>query len=189
MEPFLLTHPVWDVTATSTLCLYARLDFYSHIPCGMWLIQLYTIVTIMSFLLTHPVWDVTYTPHTLVLPLLFLLTHPVWDVTMTNASIASHLIYFYSHIPCGMWQFFGVNLLIELLFLLTHPVWDVTRFSITSPFTQVFLLTHPVWDVTAATPFQFQQHPYFYSHIPCGMWQLYIVYFNHIIPIYYRMDL
>ena len=30
---------------------------------------------------------------------------------------------------------------------------------------------------------------YFYSHIPCGMWLLYIVYYSLSIPIYHEMDL
>ena len=61
---FLLTHPVWDVTAHS---------FPGCRRC--------------VFLLTHPVWDVTraiwedYETET------FLLTHPVWDVTVFLADL------------------------------------------------------------------------------------------------------
>ena len=36
ISTFLLTHPVWDVTASNILSLVGELDFYSHIPCGMW---------------------------------------------------------------------------------------------------------------------------------------------------------
>ena len=32
---FLLTHPVWDVTAILDALTAQRIDFYSHIPCGM----------------------------------------------------------------------------------------------------------------------------------------------------------
>ena len=32
---FLLTHPVWDVTLIRAVVFPAKLDFYSHIPCGM----------------------------------------------------------------------------------------------------------------------------------------------------------
>ena len=35
---FLLTHPVWDVTDPQTKSTTAAKNFYSHIPCGMWLI-------------------------------------------------------------------------------------------------------------------------------------------------------
>ena len=35
-----------------------------------------------------------------------------------------------------------------------------------------FLLTHPVWDVTPNGWIHQNQLLYFYSHIPCGMWQI-----------------
>ena len=78
---FLLTHPVWDVTiyasdvvqqaviSTHTSRVgcdeyverYNKLieNFYSHIPCGMWLSCCYGTRFRLKFLLTHPVWDVT----------------------------------------------------------------------------------------------------------------------------------
>ena len=78
---------------------------------------------------------------------------------------------FYSHIPCGMWQFLLPAFLHRCKFLLTHPVWDVTQSAqayraqgaISTHTSRVgcdqfhrrvwrywlqFLLTHPVWDVT-----------------------------------------
>ena len=73
MRKFLLTHPVWDVTADG--------DTF----------DLYRI-----FLLTHPVWDVT------AVVCGFLLTHPVWDVTALSLTMGFISINFYSHIPCGM---------------------------------------------------------------------------------------
>ena len=80
---FLLTHPVWDVTIDSrkevipleisthtsrvgcdaipsTFLSLSMLNFYSHIPCGMWLIIITWYILFKSFLLTHPVWDVTH---------------------------------------------------------------------------------------------------------------------------------
>ena len=145
---FLLTHPVWDVTLTNCKNFSNCSNFYSHIPCGMWLASPVVTSTSCRFLLTHPVWDVT-----LILPILkqnetFLLTHPVWDVTRVYEA----------------YLFFDK-------FLLTHPVWDVTLFdflAIQNPFISThtsrvgcdpnsfvlnfltcgFLLTHPVWDVT-----------------------------------------
>ena len=35
---FLLTHPVWDVTRGQAESRAIQLNFYSHIPCGMWLL-------------------------------------------------------------------------------------------------------------------------------------------------------
>ena len=79
---FLLTHPVWDVTFPVPRHVGARLNFYSHIPCGMW----------------HHVHGFSF--HFL----LFLLTHPVWDVTPPGSHLGLPDTYFYSHIPCGMWR-------------------------------------------------------------------------------------
>ena len=56
---FLLTHPVWDVTATAADETTLAQHFYSHIPCGMWLFRGVQMNVVLSFLLTHPVWDVT----------------------------------------------------------------------------------------------------------------------------------
>ena len=62
-----------------------NLNFYSHIPCGMWLLPQACAST--SF------WW-------------FLLTHPVWDVTQCENK-STFLFNFYSHIPCGMWHALG----------------------------------------------------------------------------------
>ena len=101
--------------------------FYSHIPCGMWPAPLFSATAVLSFLLTHPVWDVTSCPFHASVPLAFLLTHPVWDVTGLSQQYIKDKIFllthpvwdvtkaeegqvqaythFYSHIPCGMWQY------------------------------------------------------------------------------------
>ena len=211
---FLLTHPVWDVTdyrgvtvwiikisthtsrvgcdgpyGMETTCVE---NFYSHIPCGMWL----------------------WCPERKTDAERFLLTHPVWDVTISSVFCFVVSQNFYSHIPCGMWHALLNRPGKLFTFLLTHPVWDVT--SIRSPLmvTPIFLLTHPVWDVTV--PIDSYRSLYvisthtsrvgcdadtanncivqgisthtsrvgcdannrrvpialynFYSHIPCGMW-------------------
>ena len=39
---------------------YCYDNFYSHIPCGMWLSWVHDKHDVWSFLLTHPVWDVTW---------------------------------------------------------------------------------------------------------------------------------
>ena len=127
---FLLTHPVWDVTQ-----LFAQLfhyftisthtsrvgcdgcpksgwnpsqNFYSHIPCGMWLLTPPIVSVTVTFLLTHPVWDVTITQLDILHVRQFLLTHPVWDVT----------------------EVVSVSIRERRWFLLTHPVWDVTITSL-----------------------------------------------------------
>ena len=78
---FLLTHPVWDVT--NFLRSYrAALDFYSHIPCGMWHggpLQSY--------------WRNTISTHTSRV-----------GCDETRARKRSNIYNFYSHIPCGMWR-------------------------------------------------------------------------------------
>ena len=100
---FLLTHPLWDVTCcilgniiSFTISTHTslvgcdhisyhiindRFNFYSHIPCGMWLICLCSIFHFYNFYSHIPCG--------------------MWLVA-TNAPV--DLIYFYSHIPCGMWQ-------------------------------------------------------------------------------------
>ena len=40
---FLLTHPVWDVTIIVCLAMGCIGNFYSHIPCGMWLENAYIL--------------------------------------------------------------------------------------------------------------------------------------------------
>ena len=145
---FLLTHPVWDVTEhsatvtglknisthtsrvgcdnTAANVVVNLIDFYSHIPCGMWPCRPWSLPSYKQFLLTHPVWDVTLTNIHLSVFIQFLLTHPVWDVTKTWN--LGHGVY---------------------AFLLTHPVWDVTHAPAKLNGRMTFLLTHPVWDVTA----------------------------------------
>ena len=163
--------------------------FYSHIPCGMWHITTPFCTWILSFLLTHPVWDVTSKLATWPMFKLFLLTHPVWDVTLSTCCnyyftiISTHT----SRVGCDP-NSFVLNFL-TCRFLLTHPVWDVTeskfkrhnKYCISTHTSRVGCDYYAFLDgITVLN---------FYSHIPCGMWPLYIVYFNHIIPIYYRMDL
>ena len=189
MSRFLLTHPVWDVTKSSLHwrelqeisthtsrvgCDRIRFpsywgifdNFYSHIPCGMW---------------------------------------------QKNHIRFSVFYHFYSHIPCGMWQMPDRNGQRYSQFLLTHPVWDVTK-TWTRSWNWHTISTHT--SRVGCDVLSIRNNPFirssthtsrvgcdkvylllhflywnFYSHIPCGMWPLYIVYFNHIIPIYYRMDL
>ena len=106
--PFLLTHPVWDVTQK----WYMKNNLNT------------------KFLLTHPVWDVTESNSEVSGPEEFLLTHPVWDVTgvgfliFLGASISTHT----SRVGCDCILNLFSDIWIE--FLLTHPVWDVTELTI-----------------------------------------------------------
>ena len=104
-------------------------NFYSHIPCGMWLTRLHYGARAFIFLLTHPVWDVTTALGGTERTGGFLLTHPVWDVTQKvlqqqqRLRISTHT----SRVGCDADTFCSFYCAISI-FLLTHPVWDVTRF-------------------------------------------------------------
>ena len=100
---FLLTHPVWDVTARQTLTTQTTQisTHTSRVGCDT---QPVPGTCAAGFLLTHPVWDVTWIAYIGRSNDEFLLTHPVWDVTLV-----------------------GKNNDYQTIFLLTHPVWDVTK--------------------------------------------------------------
>ena len=124
---FLLTHPVWDVTEHEVKKEEPYHYFYSHIPCGMWPLLDREGLILVVFLLTHPVWDVTsriiqkdhiaqISTHT---------SRVGCDFRLNTSSRPK--MDFYSHIPCGMWQYPKKYCKNPVLFLLTHPVWDVTE--------------------------------------------------------------
>ena len=77
---FLLTHPVWDVTARQTLTTQTTQisTHTSRVGCDT---QPVPGTCAAGFLLTHPVWDVTWIAYIGRSNDEFLLTHPVWDVT------------------------------------------------------------------------------------------------------------
>ena len=100
---FLLTHPMWDVTKTPPSG-YTKADFYSHIPCEMWLMHFFgtceglTISTHTS----HVRCDMR-SCHRSTRHFTFLLTHPMWDVTVkflvairSEQTISTHT----SHVRC-----------------------------------------------------------------------------------------
>ena len=99
--------------------------FYSHIPCGMWLLKGNWLPRGIHFYSHIPCG--------------------MWHVFMI---IVINVTNFYSHIPCGMWLSCCYGTRFRLKFLLTHPVWDVTPLGDKSTLAVRFLLTHPVWDVT-----------------------------------------
>ena len=125
------------------------------------------------------------------------------NITVTKGKISTHT----SRVGCD----YAPTAIRECEeFLLTHPVWDVTYQQHNRKRTWKFLLTHPVWDVTEASQAvsylnEISTHTsrvgcdislhisssiyvYFYSHIPCGMWQQhgdnhqtgYIYFYSHI---------
>ena len=79
-------------------------NFYSHIPCGMWLFTAYFFGS-LALISTH--------------------TSRVGCDYPCDRCIFQPF-HFYSHIPCGMWRFFADKFNSSPVFLLTHPVWDVT---------------------------------------------------------------
>ena len=160
-------------------------DFFSH--C-------YSFLNI--FLLTHPVWDVTQlfypfkrsfviSTHTSRVGCdiainqikkwyIFLLTHPVWDVTKiqnTNKiheTISTHT----SRVGCDPERAGSMG--DSGKFLLTHPVWDVTCTQFAHTY-QLEISTHTSrvgCDESLFKPMIC--FLYFYSHIPCGMWPLFL---------------
>ena len=88
-KKFLLTHPVWDVTAEKLEEYFKQLisTHTSRVGCDQFLPGCSRQGG--GFLLTHPVWDVTFLSGKAVRPVKFLLTHPVWDVTASSFICAS----------------------------------------------------------------------------------------------------
>ena len=101
------------------------LNFYSHIPCGMWLKGNGILSAVKDFY-----------------------SHIPCGMWPERAGSVGNSCNFYSHIPCGMWRSSSVIPSALEIFLLTHPVWDVTPFNRVLVNQIKFLLTHPVWDVT-----------------------------------------
>ena len=105
----------------------SSLNFYSHIPCGMWLV-IRRCYSDSHFISTHTsrVGCDCGRKQSKKIPKL-ISTHTS-RVGCDKCTIYYfwYLFNFYSHIPCGMWQKQGEQVQVGLKFLLTHPVWDVT---------------------------------------------------------------
>ena len=166
---FLLTHPVWDVTAI-------------HDDYG----------AAIAFLLTHPVWDVTHIEEKIQLDVL-ISTHTSrvgCDMPLIASGFYFRISTHTSRVGCDVGCCYGARFWIK--FLLTHPVWDVTMciipgdhgytisthtsrvgcdlFSLKLP-RQHQISTHTSrvgCDSYHLKQIRWLQH--FYSHIPCGMW-------------------
>ena len=123
-------------------------NFYSHIPCGMWPDWISVREQEQEFLLTHPLWDVTPVGSVYETMDSFLLTHPLWDVTCytnrsrPNTNISTHT----SLVGCD--QNYWINL---------------DKYAISTHTSLVGC------DIQLARCMK--QWIHFYSHIPCGMWQ------------------
>ena len=146
------------------------MNFYSHIPCGMWL----TLLAVSPFLM-------------------YFYSHiPCGMWLLCFRSILCHL-HFYSHIPCGMWPLRHVQSFAppsisthtslvgcdgvlplhswaESKFLLTHPLWDVTN-NLGAVLAPLAISTHTSLVGCDSKRDKFSNLVCnFYSHIPCGMW-------------------
>ena len=144
--------------------------FYSHIPCGMWLIQLLNLHIFCIFLLTHPVWDVTM----------------AFMCSSSTRNISTHT----SRVGCDL---FSVSLS-ALSAISTHTSRVGCDADLIARPALVCISTHTsrvgcdkgaatiaicLWISTHTSRVgcdnarHFVLHPLcnFYSHIPCGMWQ------------------
>ena len=148
-KAFLLTHPVWDVTAErKQITAFIHISTHtSRVGCDRQ--RLHKNISYRKFLLTHPVWDVTKT-----------VLAGWW-----------RQYHFYSHIPCGMWHLSFVDKMVLSYFYSHIPCGMWLRKQADAYGSKKFLLTHPVWDVTLYPLINTNFHENFYSHIPCGMWR------------------
>ena len=125
-----------DLCISIDLCIS---NFYSHIPCGMWLK--------VRWIYYRPVMISTHT------------SRVGCDIDGVGLIVGD--MNFYSHIPCGMWRGKYVQMIQTGNFYSHIPCGMWRYISPIQPFSHLFLLTHPVWDVTAIYSI-FQSH---YSHI------------------------
>ena len=126
------------------------INFYSHIPCGMWPDSSRLIAPAEAFLLTHP----------------------VWDVTRCGKLQRIREIYFYSHIPCGMWLSVPCSWWRKAHFY-SHIPCGMWRHRSTGRRTTEHFYSHIPCGMWRKKSRPNRQTVFnFYSHIPCGMWLL-----------------
>ena len=172
----------------------SRGNFYSHIPCGMWLLQRKQFKKVK--------WISTHTSRVGCDNVIELPDESIKISTHTSRvgcdpgllSFESLSSNFYSHIPCGMWPGYMDYLHRQKNFY-SHIPCGMWRNNGRRRRNKVhwFLLTHPVWDVTSNNQQRntgkdisthtsrvgcdrefvelLEQLTDFYSHIPCGMWR------------------
>ena len=169
---FLLTHPVWDVTQYNLLFYCTCINFYSHIPCGMWLMYTVAYLLIFDFYSHIPcgMW-------------------PIWYNLYTCSGC-----YFYSHIPCGMWHIVASFLGLSKTNFYSHipcGMWHIGDENTYEPYNFYSHIPCGMWQHTenySVYRYQISTHTSrvgcdydtdkmelvsdnFYSHIPCGMWR------------------
>ena len=145
---FLLTHPVWDVTISNPCSKLsfpisthtsrvgcddrqaeahtADKNFYSHIPCGMWLYS--CVYSAKNIVISTHTSRVGCDSHVFQFfqCFFYFYSHIPCGMWHSKDVPPCRSWHFYSHIPCGMWLVAGSAHCTGLSFLLTHPVWDVT---------------------------------------------------------------
>ena len=136
---------MWHISWQITLPFF---HFYSHIPCGMWLLSVINQIS-QGNISTHTS-RVGCDNHSLPssFNFSFLLTHPVWDVTILFWTgfflllISTHT----SRVGCD----YFLLLYISQFKISTHTSRVGCDRAVVIPrlIVLAFLLTHPVWDVT-----------------------------------------
>ena len=149
---FLLTHPMWDVTIIEIMNHPRKYNFYSHIPCEMWRILVYSTEWSNDFYSHIPceMWRKNEAWFCTPLSISTHTSHVRCDGKTTWVNDVKNISTHTSHVRCDFIIFY--NILINIKpFLLTHPMWDVTTF---------FFAPSTLFD--------------FYSHIPCEMWPYFV---------------
>ena len=125
-----------------------KINFYSHIPCGMW--HLYPIKSN---------------------PLLYFYSHipcGMWLNAFDASSVGVYISTHTSRVGCD--QCHRTRPKSEDCISTHTSRVGCDLFVCKCHAFQKFLLTHPVWDVTHWTLNNLAESNHFYSHIPCGMW-------------------
>ena len=166
--------------------------FYSHAPCGTWLIRgrrihfrfriptrrhlrdvtiyLWKYMNVLRFLLTRPLRNVTVFFVSSASVLTFLLTRPLRDVTFSDCRNMYILLNFYSHAPYGTWPPSLSSVYTPVEFLLTRPLRDVTAYAIAASDLLCYFYSHAPCGTWRSGGERMKPIDNFYSHAPCGTW-------------------
>ena len=185
----------WRISPTTEQIMFTfsilLFHFYSHIPCGMWRIPKLKHFVLLRFLLTHPVWDVTnwsgdfnvetdISTHT---------SRVGCDSRTRNCQHTRHISTHTSRVGCDGEYATEVSdasisthtsrVGCDILLFCKDPIFRISTHTsrVGCDFSACFLLLLPYisthtsrvgCDLPARSGSCFL--PYFYSHIPCGMW-------------------
>ena len=146
---FLLTHPVWDVTEPIGVIDSQGINFYSHIPCGMWPMHGTQQRLTRDFYSHIPcgMWHAVTTQYSYLAKISTHTSRVGCDADKPRRHPWRR--HFYSHIPCGMW----LN----------------DRYTIAGA-ADISTHTSRVGCDELCRRSKGNQRD-FYSHIPCGMWR------------------